>query len=141
MNLINHIQEDTTKSKSELRKYGMIMFTAFAVITSLLFLRSKAAWMYTAIPSVFFLIFACLLPSALAPIEKFWMKLAAVLGFVMTNVLLTLVFIIAIIPTGLILRVIGKTPLRKGFRKDTSLNTYWLEVDNSGPSSRPDKPY
>lgn len=136
MNLISNTQK---KTRAELRKYGLTMFTALAVFSGLLFWRERSAWLFTAVPSVLFLVFALLLPKALKPVEKLWMKLAAVLGFIMTNVLLFLVFLIAIIPTGLILRLLGKTPIPKGFSKHDS--SYWLEVDENGPGSRPDKPY
>ncbi len=127
------------KDYHQLRKYGLLMFTACAVISVLLFLRGRAAWLYTAVPSILFLFFALALPMALAPVEKFWMKLASVMGFVMTNVLLILVYIIAVVPTGLILRLMGKNSIQKGFQQETS--SYWIDVDPNGPSSRPDKPY
>ncbi|MCK5133715.1 MAG: hypothetical protein KAR40_16375 [Candidatus Sabulitectum sp.] len=127
------------KTRAELRKYGFVMFTAFAVISGLLFWRERPAWVFTAVPSLLFLIFALVLPKALGPVETLWMKLAAVLGFIMTNLLLFLVFLIAIIPIGLVLRVLKKTPIPKGFSKHAS--SYWLEVDKNGPGSRPEKPY
>ncbi len=130
---------DSRKTIGELKKYGLIMFAALAVLSGLLFWREKASWIYTAVPSVLFLLFALVFPRALGPVEKIWMKLAEVLGFVMTNVILFLVFVIAIIPTGFLLRLFGKTPLAKGFSTDAS--TYWIDVEKNGPSSRPDKPY
>ncbi len=140
MSLISSRQK---KTRAELRKYGLVMFAAFGVISGLLFWRERPAWIFTAVPSLLFLVFALALPGALAPVEKLWMKLAAVLGFIMTNVLLFLVFLLAIIPTGFILRILGKTPLKKGFSEDSSSssNSYWIEVDKNGPGSRPEKPY
>lgn len=122
-----------------MRKYGLVMFAALAVISGLLFWRERPAWVFTAVPSLLFLIFALVLPKALGSAETLWMKLAAVLGFIMTNLLLFLVFLIAIIPIGLLLRVLKKTPIPKGFSKHVS--SYWLEVDKNGPGSRPEKPY
>jgi hypothetical protein len=86
-----------------------------------------------------FLVSALIAPGVLAPVEKLWMKLAAVMGFVMTNVLLTLVFVVAVIPAGLILQLFGKSQIRKCFSKE--MNTYWISVNRTGPCSRPDKPY
>ena len=129
------------KTRAELRKYGLVMFAAFGVISVLLFWRERPAWVFTAVPSLLFLLFALAFPKALAPVEKFWMKLAAVLGFIMTNILLFLVFVLVIIPTGFILRILGKTPIKKGFSNNSSSSSYWIEVDKNGPGSRPDKPY
>jgi vacuolar-type H+-ATPase subunit I/STV1 len=127
------------KTTGQLRKYGLLMASAFGVITVLLVLRGRATWVYTAVPSAVFLTSALAFPKALSPVEKYWMKLAAVMGFVMTNVLLVLVYIFAIVPTGLILRMFGKNSVRRGFQRN--LDSYWIDVDTSGPSSRPEKPY
>jgi len=136
MSLINiHIK----KTKKELRKYGLIMFSALFVISTVLFLRERSGWIYTFVPSVFFLLSSLLFPTILAPIEKIWMKMAGVMGFIMTNVLLTLVFILGIIPIGILVRVFRGGSFEKGFLKKAA--TYWLDVPSDGPASRPDKPF
>ncbi len=136
MSLINVYKK---KTKKELRKYGLIMFSAFFVITIVLFLRDRSIWVYTFIPSVFFFLSSLLFPFILAPIERVWMKIAGVMGFVMTNVLLTLVFILGIIPIGILVRIFRGGSFEKGFQKKAA--TYWLDVPADGPASRPDKPF
>ena len=127
------------KSKKELRKYGLIMFSAFFVISTVLFLRDRSIWVYTFVPSVFFLLSSLLFPVILAPIERVWMKIAGVMGFVMTNVLLTLVYILGIIPIGILVQLFKGGSFEKGFQKKAT--TYWLDVPPDGPASRPDKPF
>ena len=127
------------KTKKELRKYGLIMFSALFVISSLLFLRGRSGWIYTFVPSVFFLTSSLLFPIILAPIEKVWMKIAGVMGFIMTNILLTLVFLLGIIPIGILVRIFKGGSFEKGFHKKAT--TYWLNVPADGPASRPDKPF
>ena len=122
-----------------LRKFGLIMAAAFAVVTALLLLRGVGAWPYTAGIAGFFLLAGLLLPGLLGPVEWVWMKFAHVLGFVVTNVLLTLVFFIGVTLTGLVMRLLGKDPLGLGSSGDR--DTYWHEVDPDGPCGRPDKPY
>jgi hypothetical protein len=56
-----------------------------------------------------------------------------------TNVLLTVVFIFAVIPTGLIMLVFGKDPLH--LRPKGERESYWRDVEPDGPCSRPEKPY
>jgi uncharacterized membrane protein YfhO len=76
MNLIRSFQDPGTgiKTRSELKKYGFIMAAAFAVITCLLLFRGKHGWIYTAIPSILFLLFALVHPEILAPVEKIWIQ-------------------------------------------------------------------
>lgn len=46
-------------------------------------------------------------PKVLDPVERAWMCLAHLLGGVMTRVLLTVVFVVVVIPQGLLMRLFG----------------------------------
>ena len=129
----------TDAGRKKLARFGLVMAGAFAIVSLLLALRGSAAWPYTAGLAGFFLLAGLLAPAVLRPVERIWMKFAAVLGFVMTNVLLTLVFFVGVTITGLVMRLFGKDPLGLGFEKDRE--SYWHEVEPDGPCSRPDKPY
>jgi len=71
-------------------------------------------------------------PPALKPLYRVWMALALVLGFVMTRVLLTLVFYLAVTPTGLLLRLFGKDLMYR--KPDPDAASYWL------PKTPPEDP-
>src|SRR5690606_38839000 len=62
-------------------------------------------------------------PATLRPVYRVWMGLAVVLGFVMTRVLLTLVFVLVVLPIGLALRLVGKDLL--DVRIDPEATSYW----------------
>ncbi len=129
----------SVKSARELRKFGLVLGAAFAVFSLVLVVRSSDIWGVTASLSGLLIVTGILFPTLLRPLEWFWMKLALVMGFVVTNVLLTLVFLIGVIPTGLLMRMLGKDPLR--LKPDGKKNTYWRDIEPDGPCSRPDKPY
>ncbi len=73
-------------------------------------------------------------PAVLRPLYRVWMGLALVLGFVMTRVILTLVFFLVVTPVGWIMRALGKDPLRR--RPDPSAETYWIEKTAPDPSPK-----
>ena len=127
------------KDRKELRKFGMVMAAAFAVVSVLLFLRETGAWRFTAAAAGLFLVAGAAVPSVLSPVEWAWMKFAHALGFVMTNVLLTVVFFTGVTLTGLVMRLLGKRPLNLNINRDRK--SYWDPVDADGPCGRPDKPY
>ena len=127
------------KTNKELREFGLVMAAAFLVIGALFLWREKAVWPYLFGLSGFFLAFGLIFPRALGPIEWAWMKLAHVLGTVMTVVLLTLTFYLVITPLGLVARLFGKDSL--AVRPKSARATYWIRVERDGPASRPDKPY
>ena len=68
-----------------------------------------------------------LVPAVLKPVYRVWMALAIVLGFVMTRVILSLIFFLAFMPIGLIWRVLRKDPMRR--RLDPAVGSYWIEKD------------
>ncbi len=67
--------------------------------------------------------FALVLPSTLGPVERLWMGLAHVLGRVNTRVLLTVVWMLTIVPIGVIMRVFGRDPLTRTIEGGPS---YWV---------------
>lgn len=133
------LTDPEARSTRELRKYGLVMASALAVLSAISLLRGSGVWKYTGSGGLLFIVTALLVPGILAPVEKVWMKFAEMLGFVMTRLLLTLVFILAVIPTGLIMRLLGKDPLRRKFEPGSS--SYWITVDENGPGTRHTKPY
>ena len=56
---------------------------------------------------------------------KLWMKFAAVLGWINTRILLTIIYFLLISPMAVILRIFGKKFLLMGFDKNAS--SYWEE--------------
>lgn len=66
-------------------------------------------------------------PRALRPLYLPWMALAIVLGFVMTRVLLTVVFVGVVTPIGLLMRLVGRDPMHR--RPDPEAPTFWIRRD------------
>lgn len=127
------------KTNRELRIFGITMACAFIVFGGLFLWRAKPVWPYLFGVAGFFLVFGLLLPRVLAPIEWTWMKLAHLMGQVMTRVILTITFFVVMTPLGLIRRIFNRDPLHCKFDKEAQ--SYWVPVDPDGPTSRPEKPY
>jgi hypothetical protein len=127
------------KSNKELRKFGITMAVALGVIAGIVWWRDKEAWRILLGLAGLFLVAGLALPRVLSPIEWAWMKLAHYLGTVMTVVLVTIAFLVAITPLGLLMRIFGKDLLNLKF--DPKQRSYWLPVEAGGPKDRPDKPF
>ena len=127
------------KTKSELRKFGLTIGIAFAVLGGLLFWRDKSFWIYLEFVAAAFILGGLFLPQVLRPVEHIWMKAARVMGIVMTNVILTLAYFLVVSPMALIMKLFGRDPMSRTF--DRSASSYWIPVDPDGPTGRPDKPY
>lgn len=71
--------------------------------------------------------------SSLAPLNRAWTKLGLVLFKVVNPVVLFLIFILTVVPTGLIMRWMGRDLLR--LRRDPTAASYWIERQPPGPNA------
>ena len=73
-------------------------------------------------------------PRVLRLIYVGWMSLAFFLGFVVSNILLTLFFYVVVTPIGLIARLAGKDFLNR--KLDAQTESYWIIRDRSMPEQK-----
>lgn len=110
-------------SPKKLREFGFVVGGVFAALGVFLWWRGKPVYPYLFFPGVFLVLTGAFFPPALKPLQKGWMTLALLLGWVMTRVLMTLLFFLAITPIGILVRITGKDLL------DTKLGpqktSYW----------------
>jgi hypothetical protein len=71
-------------------------------------------------------------PSGLSPLNYAWLRLGLLLHKVTNPLILGLMFVVAIIPTGLIMRAFGSDPMAR--RLDARLD-YWTKRSNPGSTS------
>lgn len=124
------------RTPADLRKFGLVMAGAFATVGGVLLWRERAAWPVPFALSAAFLLVGLAAPRALRGVERVWMRVGERLSVVSTFVLLTLTFILALTPLGLLSRLARRDRLRLR-RREAS---YWVPVD-PGPAQRPDRPY
>jgi hypothetical protein len=111
------------ETKKDLCKFGITVGTVLLFIAALLFYINKSSWVYFGAIGVFLFLTGLFFPRTLKPFNKLWMGLAIVLGFVMSRVILTILFYIILTPLSIIAKIFGKKfiPLKY----DKSANTYW----------------
>ena len=68
-------------------------------------------------------------PNVLRPVFNLWLKIAHAIGWFNTQLLLSIVFILVFIPTGLIMRLFRKDPMK---RKMLAEGTYWEPYELEG---------
>jgi hypothetical protein len=120
--------------RTDLRRFGITMCVALAVFAALLFWRGKGWWFYAGLLSPVFLILGLAAPMALRPVHKVWMSLAVILGWLMTRLILSLLFFLGVTPVGVLGRLFGKRFL--DVRMQDSRETYWIrrEQDSEDPA-------
>lgn len=116
---------DGIKSAPEdLRKFGFTLGIFFALVGLFFLWKKNEAITFLWVLSGFFLSFGAFFPRVLKPIQKAWMTLALLMGWVMTKVILGIVFFLMMTPIGLILRLARKDLLN--LKYPDSAGSYWL---------------
>jgi len=127
-------------SPKELRKFGLV--TAGMLI---LFFDLLIPWIWDLpmpvwplYPAVILVSMALIIPAALGPVYKIWMRFAEALGWINTRIILGLVFFIMFAPIALLLRILGKDPLHR--KLDDEAGTYRV-ISEKLPRERMEKPF
>ena len=111
-------------SPAELRRFGLATGAIFAGLFGLLlpWLFGRALpWWPWAIAAAFWLP-ALIAPILLRPVYRGWMIAGGALGWVNTRIILGVVFVVVVVPIGLVMRLFRKDPLARRF--DRSLPSY-----------------
>lgn len=69
---------------------------------------------------------------SLAGLNRAWTKLGLLMFKVVNPVVLALMYLVTIVPIGLIMRASGRDPLR--LKLDPSASTYWVKREPPGPA-------
>ena len=70
-------------------------------------------------------IWALLAPDSLNPVYRIWMRFGLLLSKITTPIIMALVFFLVVMPFGLVLRLLGKDPMRRRF--DDTATTYRIK--------------
>lgn len=122
MALLKEISE-IASTKADLKKFGLTMAAALSLFGGLAAWHQRPFYIYLIEVAVLFLIVGLLLPVVLRPVQKAWMTLALLIGWVMSRLILIVIFYFVLTPIGLFLRLSGKDLL--GTKLGISKTSYW----------------
>ena len=116
-------------SRRDLRVFGILLLVFTAIVGALFYWRSHApgvartVWIAgAALVAVYF---------AVPPLRRLiylgWIYVTFPIGFVVSHVILGLVYYGVFTPIGLIMRLIGHDPMHRKF--DRAAQSYWVEHD------------
>ncbi|MFA5275736.1 MAG: SxtJ family membrane protein [Candidatus Omnitrophota bacterium] len=110
-----------------LRKFGLIMALALSIAALLVFIKHRQLAPLISVISVLFLLAGLNIPGSLKYFYIIWMKLAFVLSWFNTRLLLYPIFYLIFSPIGLIMRLFRVNLLER--RIITGCVSYWKRKD------------
>lgn len=115
------------------RSFGFVFATVFMIIAIYPLLHAETIRIWAMVVSGIFLLLAAIRPQVLAPANRLWTKFGLLLHNIVSPIALGILFFLVVTPTGLLMRLLGKDPLRLRF--DPAAGSYWIRRDPPGPAA------
>ena len=115
-------------SKKDIKSFGLTIGIILFIISGLLMYYGNYFYRPIAIVASTFIVLGFIFPIFLKPIYFVWMIFAAILGWIMTRVILSMVFYLIMTPIGLITRLLGEDFLKL---KKMDSESYWNSRDTN----------
>lgn len=106
-------QISTRLARDEGRKFGLQVGAAFLVLAAVGWWRGRhvtAEWL--GVLGAVLIVGGLVAPSLMSPVFKAWMQLAHALSKVTTPIFMGVIYYLVLTPTGLLMRLMGRDPLR-----------------------------
>jgi hypothetical protein len=114
------------------RTFGLVMTAALGLVTLLNLWHAGRVWPWTGAAAALFFLAALLRPATLHPLNRLWLGFGLLLHSVVNPVVMALVYYGTVLPTGLVMRMLGKDMLRLKWQPDA--DSYWIPRTPPGPS-------
>lgn len=106
------------------RNFGVVIGIFFIILGIRFLMKGNTFGYWSFSVAVIFFIFSIFAPNQLHPLNRLWMEIGLKMGNVMTPMSMLVIYIIAVVPTAIIMRLLSKDPLRLKLDKNTS--SYWM---------------
>jgi hypothetical protein len=123
LSLIKEEIRSISNTPSDLRKFGITVGMVLVIIGSIMFWFETNGYLYFTAAGTFLVFSGIVFPSVLKPFNMVWMTIAVILGFIMTRIILGVLYYLVLTPISLIAKISGKKFIEKGF--DRNRETYW----------------
>ena len=110
----------------DLRQFGIVLGLILGVFGGIYFLKGhQTAYLRFLSVAVIILVAGIFVPRVLRPVYAVFIKIARVIGWVNTRILLFLIYFLILTPIGFIRRLFGNDPMDR--KIDKSAQSYWIK--------------
>ena len=106
------------------KSFGIVFFIIFLIIAIYPLTNNEEIRIWSIILSLIFLVLGLINSKILNPLNKLWFKFGIFLGKIFSPVIMGIIFLFVVTPTGLVMRMLGKDLLNL---KYSSNKSYWIE--------------
>ena len=119
--IASHISTEQSSEKS----FGVVFSIVFLIVALYPLINSESLRIWALVVSIIFFLLAFLAPKILVLPNKLWFKFGLLVGSIVAPIVMTLIYFVTVLPTGLIMRLLGKDLLKQ--KLDKNAKSYWVK--------------
>ena len=116
-----HVSTEQSSEKS----FGVVFSIVFLIVALYPLINSESLRIWALVVSIIFFLLAFLAPKILVLPNKLWFKFGLLIGSIVAPIVMAFVYFVTVLPTGLIMRLLGKDLLKQ--KLDKNAKSYWVK--------------
>ena len=109
------------------KSFGIVFSIVFLIVALYPLINSEGLRIWALVASIIFFFLAFIAPKVLVFPNKLWFKFGLLLGSIVAPIVMMFVYFVTVLPTGLIMRLLGKDLLKQ--KLDKNAKSYWVKRD------------
>ena len=114
----------STEQSSE-KSFGVVFSIVFLIVALYPLITSAGLRIWALVVSIILFLLAFLAPKILVLPNKLWFKFGLLIGSIVAPIVMAFVYFVTVLPTGLIMRLLGKDLLKQ--KLDKNAKSYWVK--------------
>ena len=119
--IASHISTEQASEKS----FGIVFSVVFLIVALYPLINSEGLRIWALVASIIFFFLAFIAPKVLVFPNQLWFKFGLLLGSIVAPIVMAIVYFVTVLPTGLIMRLLGKDLLKQ--KLDKNAKSYWVK--------------
>ena len=122
---MTEISRHVSTEQSSEKSFGVVFSIVFLIVALYPLINSEGLRIWALVASIIFLLLAFLAPKILVLPNKLWFKFGLLIGSIVAPIVMAFVYFVTVLPTGLIMRLLGKDLLKQ--KLDKNAKSYWFK--------------
>ena len=122
---MTEISRHVSTVQSSEKSFGVVFSIVFLIVSSYPLINSESLRIWALVVSIIFFLLAFLTPKILVLPNKLWFKFGLLIGSIVAPIVMAFVYFVTVLPTGLIMRLLGKDLLKP--KLDKNAKSYWVK--------------
>ena len=119
--IASHVSTEQSSEKS----FGVVFSIVFLIVALYPLISSEGLRIWALVVSIIFFLLAFLAPKVLVLPNKLWFKFGLLIGSIVAPIVMAFIYFVTVLPTGLIMRLLGKDLLKQ--KLDKNAKSYWVK--------------